>query len=1098
MAESAEIYRIIEELKSQGPAASKGAAEFLDKLDSKTEADPFIEALGSDNSLVRKFAAEGLGKLIDQRSVKPLINALSDESMSVRKFAAEALGKLGDPCSVEPLINTLNDENIYVRKAVAESLGKLEDISAVEPLINALSDQNLYVRWAAVDALGKLNDGRAVDPLIVMLKDKESYVRWASVKALGELRDKKAIEPLKDALKDDDAMVRISAKGSISKLSALEDTKAPPSGSSLKAPPTEKLIPLSKGKQQLIPKTSQPQEVPSQVIELKPKKKLLESRRQEQGAEEEQIIEEQSGARQNPTVPLTPKGGGAKPRLFAKSGDGDGSGRGKIMGKPKLSEPQSPSLPSAEEDNQQEIQESAEYTQEEDTGGELSMADRTAVTKPLTSAEIARQALMKMREKRSKTPETSPATPEETQVKKTKSILRSNAFQAALKRLKDKSDTPEEKTPSGSLPSGKPAPGDTKAPPSLEDDLYGKPYEEEVETPQEDQYVEGEEEIREEDFDDIEKIFNILMGALQDDDQSVRKTAIVSLGELADARAVDSLVEALFCEKEIPLKILIEEALGKIRDRRAVDPLVTVLQDEDPEVRRKAAETLGIIGDPRSTDALIKALYDVEASVRGNAIMALEKLRTPAVVPSLLALLKDESSSIRKTVVETLGNFGDKRAVDGLIEALKDEDSSVRASSAVAIGKLGDQRGLPYLKEALNDPDFFVSMYAQTAIKNLQEGGGSAPPSALPSLEDELFGPPASKVTEQIYETPEPPVQFQTKEEEVVSKITEQLPSSYEERFEEKVEERFEEREENFEKPTPYGDITQTQEYEPETVEKSVTETDFTGDTGNGYEVTEQWGKEETYQEKERQDSYPPLESATTEQLDEGYGDIPPEREMKSDIAAALLDEEADEIPTPSDDMPREGSDDYEISREELLKPTFKRPLYTPPPELIDDVKLIKDLIKQLRDADKKKRQDAAEELGKSSNRAAVKPLIKALKDADPHVRWRAAAALGKLRDESAVEEIKRLLNDPKDFVREYAVESLGTIGDLRAVDTLMSKGLRDKNNAVKLKVVKALVILGDPKAIEPIREQRKKAGIFQFTMKKEMDNAIKKLEANI
>ncbi|MEQ8222341.1 MAG: HEAT repeat domain-containing protein [Candidatus Eremiobacterota bacterium] len=1095
MAESAEIYRIIEELKSQGPAASKGAAEFLDKLDSKTEADPFIEALGSDNSLVRKFAAEGLGKLIDQRSIKPLINALSDESMSVRKFAAEALGKLGDPCSVEPLINTLNDENIYVRKAVAESLGKLEDISAVGPLINALSDQNLYVRWAAVDALGKLNDGRAVDPLIGMLKDKESYVRWASVKALGELRDKKAIEPLKDALKDDDAMVRISAKGSISKLSALEDTKASPSASSLKAPPTEKLIPLSKGKQQLIPRTSQPQEAPSQVIELKPKKKLLESRRQDQGTEEEQIIEEQSGAgaRQNPTVPLTPKGVGAKPRLFAKSGDGDGTGKGKIMGKPKLSESKSPTLPSAGEE--EEIQESAEYLQEEDRGGgELPLADRAAVTKPLTSAEIARQALMKMREKRSKTPETSPATPEETQVKKTKSILRSNAFQAALKRLKDKSDTPEEKTPSGSLPSGTSGAGATKAPPSLEDDLYGKPYEEEVETPQEEQYAEGEEEIREEDFDDIEKIFNILMGALQDEDQSVRKTAIVSLGELADARAVDSLVEALFCEKEIPLKILIEEALGKIRDKRAVDPLVTVLQDEDPEVRRKAAETLGIIGDPRSTDALIKALYDVEASVRGNAIMALEKLRTPAVVPSLLALLKDESSSIRKTVVETLGNFGDKRAVDGLIEALKDEDSSVRASSAVAIGKLGDQRGLPYLKEALNDPDFFVSMYAQTAIKNLQEGGGGTPPSALPSLEDELFGPPASKVTEQIYEEPEPPVQFQTQEEEVVSKITEQLPSSYEEKFEE----RFEERKEDFEQPAPYGDIAQSQEYIPETVETPVSETDFAEDTRAGYEMTEQWGKEETYREQEQHDAYPPLESATTEQLDEGYGEIPPEREIKSDIASALLDEEAAEIPTPSDDMPQDGSDEYEISREELLQPTFKRPLYTPPHELIDDVKLIKDLIKQLRDADKKKRQDAAEELGKSGNRAAVKPLIKALKDADPHVRWRAAAALGKLRDESAVEEIKRLLNDPKDFVREYAVEALGTIGDLRAVDTLMSKGLRDKNNAVKLKVVKALVILGDPKAIEPIREQRKKAGIFQFTMKKEMDNAIKKLEANI
>jgi len=75
-----------------------------------------------------------------------------------------------------------------------------------------------------------------------------------------------------------------------------------------------------------------------------------------------------------------------------------------------------------------------------------------------------------------------------------------------------------------------------------EDDPFGSPYEEETSPVSSAAGTMVEEDISEEEFDDIEKIFNILMEALSDEDPSERKTAVISLGELADTRSVDALI----------------------------------------------------------------------------------------------------------------------------------------------------------------------------------------------------------------------------------------------------------------------------------------------------------------------------------------------------------------------------------------------------------------------------------------------------------------------------------------------------------------------------------------------------------------------------
>jgi len=61
----------------------------------------------------------------------------------------------------------------------------------------------------------------------------------------------------------------------------------------------------------------------------------------------------------------------------------------------------------------------------------------------------------------------------------------------------------------------------------------------------------------------------------------------------------------------------------------AVEPLVAALQDEDPVVRRIAAEVLGNLGDPRAVAPLAAASQDENSDVRRAAARALRQIGAP-------------------------------------------------------------------------------------------------------------------------------------------------------------------------------------------------------------------------------------------------------------------------------------------------------------------------------------------------------------------------------------------------------------------------------------------------------------------------------------
>jgi HEAT repeat protein len=95
------------------------------------------------------------------------------------------------------------------------------------------------------------------------------------------------------------------------------------------------------------------------------------------------------------------------------------------------------------------------------------------------------------------------------------------------------------------------------------------------------------------------------------------------------------------------------ERLGK----RAIRPLIRALEDDNVEVRARAAEALGTLADPRVVEPLIEALAG----------------------PSEL---------VRERAAKALGAVGDARAVEPLIKALQDRDRYVKAAAAGALKRL--------------------------------------------------------------------------------------------------------------------------------------------------------------------------------------------------------------------------------------------------------------------------------------------------------------------------------------------------------------------------------------------------------------------------
>ncbi|MHA6483002.1 conserved virulence factor C family protein [Paenibacillus sp. strain BS8-2] len=117
----------------------------------------------------------------------------------------------------------------------------------------------------------------------------------------------------------------------------------------------------------------------------------------------------------------------------------------------------------------------------------------------------------------------------------------------------------------------------------------------------------------------------LLAKAIRDENASVRRLAVIYLGDLRSPEALQLLIEALQ-DASASVRRTAGDTLSDIGDPVAIGPMITALQDKNKLVRWRAARYLFELGDESAVDALREAAKDTEFEIQLQAQIALERI----------------------------------------------------------------------------------------------------------------------------------------------------------------------------------------------------------------------------------------------------------------------------------------------------------------------------------------------------------------------------------------------------------------------------------------------------------------------------------------
>jgi len=163
------------------------------------------------------------------------------------------------------------------------------------------------------------------------------------------------------------------------------------------------------------------------------------------------------------------------------------------------------------------------------------------------------------------------------------------------------------------------------------------------------------------------------------------------------------------------------DAVGEFLSSAGSDNLATAAtKDADGNVRAHALSALARMNDD-GTGAVGKAMADTDPRVRLAALAAAGRIHGFADAAKVQPLVTDQDPIIRRRAAEVLGTLHVKAAVPQLLAAAKsDADPQVRAAACHTLGRLGDASAKADLTAiAANDTDVFVRDMASMALLRL-------------------------------------------------------------------------------------------------------------------------------------------------------------------------------------------------------------------------------------------------------------------------------------------------------------------------------------------------------------------------------------------
>jgi len=189
---------------------------------------------------------------------------------------------------------------------------------------------------------------------------------------------------------------------------------------------------------------------------------------------------------------------------------------------------------------------------------------------------------------------------------------------------------------------------------------------------------------------------------LTDTDDDKAADAAKKLGESAEPKAIDAILDALAVGAPPHVQAALLGGLAGKKDARAVEVLKHYTRNRNPELRKKAVVALAE-GDGRAVPALIAALSDPVEDVRAAAAQSLAKRREKGAVEPLLKLLEHKDAAaatalaqlgtpeLAHRLAEMIGRVPDALLCTALGEMLKRTDfgpEPIRVEVVKALSKV--------------------------------------------------------------------------------------------------------------------------------------------------------------------------------------------------------------------------------------------------------------------------------------------------------------------------------------------------------------------------------------------------------------------------
>jgi HEAT repeat protein len=186
-------------------------------------------------------------------------------------------------------------------------------------------------------------------------------------------------------------------------------------------------------------------------------------------------------------------------------------------------------------------------------------------------------------------------------------------------------------------------------------------------------------------------------------DEEKAVDAAKKLGESADPKAVDVLLDALALGAPPTHAAPILTALGARKDPRAIDVLKHFAKNRNPELRKKALMALGAIPDAKVVTPLIDALSDNVEEVRAAAAKALGDRKEKSAEARLISLLRHRDAAaatalaqlgtpdLAHRIAEMLGDIPDALFCTAIGDMLKRPDfgpENIRGELVKALAKV--------------------------------------------------------------------------------------------------------------------------------------------------------------------------------------------------------------------------------------------------------------------------------------------------------------------------------------------------------------------------------------------------------------------------